>query len=315
MPLRSILVTGASGFVAMHLLPRLATAFPDAVLTLCGSGSGMVPLDVTDTTAVDALVGSVQPEACVHLAAMASVQATRRNPDLAWQVNLHGTLALASAVLHHVPASSFLFVSSADIYGSSFRIGDALDERAVPAPISTYGATKAAADLALGAMVAEGLRAVRLRPFNHTGAGQSEAFVVPAFARQIMRVAAGLQPPVLQVGALDPYRDFLDVRDVCDAYVACLTRRDALEPGLILNIASGAPRRIGAVLDDLLRLAGVQARPEISAEWLRPADIPVASGNAALACHLLDWTPRISWEDTLRDVLADWRARVMQDRS
>ena len=192
----------------------------------------------------------------------------------------------------------------------AFRSGIAAGRAAAPAPTNTYGATKAAADLAVGALAAEGLRAVRLRPFNHTGPGQSEAFVVPAFARQVARVAAGLQPPVLQVGALDPFRDFLDVRDVCDAYVACLQRADALEPGVILNLASGVPRRIGDVLDDLLRLAGVQARPETGAALLRPADIPMACGDATLARHLLDWAPRIAWEDTLRDVLADWRTRV-----
>ncbi len=310
MPLRRILVTGASGFVALHLVPRLASAFPDAALTLCGSGPGMVALDVTDAAAVEALVASVRPECCVHLAAVSAIPAARRQPDLAWRVNLHGTLALARALLQHAPSCSFLFVSSADIYGRAFRTGVALDESAAPAPTNTYGATKAAADLAVGAMAAEGLRAVRLRPFNHTGPGQSEAFVVPAFARQVARVAAGLQRPVLQVGALDPFRDFLDVRDVCDAYVACLARRDALEPGVILNIASGVPRRIGAVLDDLLRLAGVQAQPETGAALLRPADIPTASGDAALARRLLDWAPRIAWEDTLRDVLADWGLRV-----
>jgi GDP-4-dehydro-6-deoxy-D-mannose reductase len=305
-----ILVTGASGFVGCHLVPRLASAFPGAELTLCGITRGAVALDVTDAAAVDALVASVRPDACVHLAAVSAVPAARRDPDLAWRVNLHGTLALARAVLRHAPGCGFLFVSSADIYGRSFRAGAALDERAPLAPLNTYGATKAAADLAIGAMAAEGLRAVRLRPFNHIGPGQSEAFVVAAFARQVARVAAGLQPPVLQVGALDPWRDFLDVRDVCDAYVACLSRHETLEPGAVLNLASGTPRRIGDVLDDLLRLAGVAATPEASAGLLRPTDIPVARGDATLARGLLDWAPRRAWEDTLRDVLADWTVRV-----
>ena len=264
---------------------------------------------MTDAAAVDALVAAVRPDACLHLAAIAAIPAARQDPDLAWRVNLHGTLALARAVLRE-RRRAVSSVSSADIYGGSFRAGSALDETAVPAPLNTYGATKAAADLAVGALAAEGLRAVRLRPFNHTGPGQSDAFVVAAFARQVARVAAGLQPPVLQVGALDPRRDFLDVRDVCDAYVACLRRGDALEPGVILNLASGTPRRIGDVLDDLLRLAGVTAAPETGAALLRPTDIPVACGDATLARRLLGWTPRRAWEETLGDVLADWTARV-----
>ena len=307
---RRILVTGASGFVASHLVPRLGRAFPDADLTLCSIEPGAVLLDVTDAAAVDALVASVRPDACVHLAAIAAIPAARQDPDMAWRVNLHGTLAVARAVLRHAPGCCFLFVSSADIYGRTFRAGIALDESAAPAPLNTYGATKAAADLAIGAMAADGLRAVRLRPFNHTGPGQTDAFVVAAFAHQVARVAAGLQPPVLRVGALDPRRDFLDVRDVCDAYVACLRRHETLEPGIILNLASGTPRRVGDVLDDLLRLAGVRASLETGAALLRPTDIPTACGNAALARRLLDWAPRTAWDDTLRDVLADWTARV-----
>ncbi len=98
------------------------------------------------------------------------------------------------------------------------------------APMNVYGASKAAADLALGSMALQGLRVVRLRTFNHTGPGQSAAFVVAAFARQIARIAAGLQPPSLLVGNLDTWRDFLDVRDVCRAYLACIAHRDDCRP-------------------------------------------------------------------------------------
>ena len=154
------------------------------------------------------------------------------------------------------------------------------------------------------------MRVLRLRPFNHTGPGQSSAYVVAAFAEQVARIAAGLQPPVLRVGALDPVRDFLAVRDVCAAYAACLRRADELAPGTVLNLASGVPRRVGDVLDALLRLAGVEASVQTDAARLRPSDIPAATGDAGLARHILGWTPGIPWEQTLRDVLADWRGRI-----
>ncbi|HQT47808.1 MAG TPA: GDP-mannose 4,6-dehydratase, partial [Acidocella sp.] len=165
----------------------------------------------------------------------------------------------------------------------------------------------AAADLALGAMVGEGLKLIRARPFNHTGAGQSADFVVPAFARQVARIAAGLQAPVMQVGALDPLRDFLDVRDVCDAYVACLQRAAELPPGVVFNIGSGAPRRIGDILQRLLELAGVQAEITTGSALLRPSEIPVACGNAGRARQLLGWTPKIPWDETLASVLEGYR--------
>jgi GDP-4-dehydro-6-deoxy-D-mannose reductase len=313
MPPRRVLLTGASGFVAGHLVPRLRAAFPDAELTLCGLGS--LAVDVTDVDAVRALVRSVRPDACVHLAAVSTVLAARRDPGHAWRVNLHGSLALAAAALAHAPDCALLYVSSSEIYGRSFRAGIALDETALPAPMNTYAATKAAADLALGAMVAEGLRVIRLRPFNHTGPGQSADFVVPAFARQVARIEAQLQPPTVHVGALDPQRDFLDVRDVCASYVACLERADRIAPGTILNVASGTPRRIGDILRQLLELAGVTATLEIGAALLRPVEIPIAAGNAEAARAALGWHAAIPWEQTLRDVLQDWRERVRHEPS
>ncbi len=298
-----ILVTGASGFVGHHLLPALAERFP---------GAEVMPAraDLADPEAVEAEVRQACPDGCIHLAAVAAVAAAREDPDHAWRVNLGGTLALARAILLHAPRCVLVFASSADAYGESFRAGAPLDESAPLAPLNTYAATKAAADLALGAMVPEGLRAVRVRAFNHTGPGQAPAFAVPAFARQAARIAAGVQPPVLHVGNLEARRDFLDVRDVCAAYALCLARADALPQGAILNIASGTARKISEVLDAVLREAGVEARIETSAARLRPADLPMAQGDAGLARRVLGWAPSVPWAETLRDVVADWRERV-----
>jgi GDP-4-dehydro-6-deoxy-D-mannose reductase len=305
MPPRRILVTGAAGFVGQHLLPALRTACPGAELHTA-------PFEVTDSAAAAAAVATAQPDAVVHLAAIAGISDARLDPGLAWRVNLTGTLNVARAILTQAPACTLLFASSADIYGASFRAGTPLDEGALPAPLNTYAATKAAADLALGAMAAEGLRVVRVRSFNHTGPGQAPGFVVPAFAEQVARIAAGLQPPVLRVGALDPMRDFLDVRDVCAAYALCLVHSDALAPGTVLNVASGQPRRVGDVLAALMKAAGVQAEVVTDAGRLRPTDIPIAAGDAALARRLLGWAPAIPWEQTIADVLADWQTRVQQ---
>src|SRR5580693_2096162 len=110
---RRILLTGASGFVAGHLIPRLRAAFPAAKLSLNGHGG----LDIADADAVQALVREFRPDACVHLAAVSTVQTARRDAAHAWRVNLHGSLALAAALLSHAPDCTLLYVSSSEVYG------------------------------------------------------------------------------------------------------------------------------------------------------------------------------------------------------
>jgi nucleoside-diphosphate-sugar epimerase len=301
---RRILVTGASGFVGRHLLPLLASSFPGVEIFARR-------LDVTQHDPVSQAVRDARPDACIHLAAISSIMGAKCDPDQAWLVNLSGTLNLARALVIHAPESQLLFASSSEIYGKSFQSGLALDETALLAPMNSYAATKAAADLALGAMANDGLRVVRLRPFNHTGPGQSGAFVVPAFACQVARIEAGRQPPRLTVGNLDSLRDFLDVRDVCGAYISCLRAAAELAPGTIVNIASGTPRRIGDILQQLLQMADLRAEIVTDNERMRRSETVSASGNAMRAGQLLGWKPTIPWTQTLEDVLADWRERAV----
>jgi GDP-4-dehydro-6-deoxy-D-mannose reductase len=152
---------------------------------------------------------------------------------------------------------------------------------------------------------------VRLRSFNHIGPGQSSQFAVAAFARQIARITVGLQPPLLRVGNLDTWRDFLDVRDVCRGYVACIARRDTLAPGTILNLASGQPRRIGDVLHELQAMAGIEVEVQVDQSRVRESDLPVACGDATRARQMLGWIPTTPWQTTLRDTLEYWRGRVI----
>jgi nucleoside-diphosphate-sugar epimerase len=306
-PAARILATGLGGFAGRHLAAALSEILPDAEL---------LPLDcdITDHAAVAARVAGVRPDGCIHLAAIAAIGIAGSDPARTWQVNLHGTIGLADALSRHAPKAALVHVSSADIYGRSFALGAALDETAVLAPTNVYGATKAAADLALGAMAepgqAGGLHIIRLRPFNHAGPGQSDDFVLPAFARQIALIEAGRQAPVLHVGNLDTERDFLDVRDVARAYALTIAKAHGLPNGTILNLASGTPRRIGTMLTDMIALSGLRIEIEPDPARIRPSDIPSAVGNAAQARALLGWAPRIAWQQTLGDVLEDWRQRI-----
>ena len=318
-----VLVTGARGFVGSYLA--------EAVRRICGgdvellatakvagkhSAFGRVAaLDVTDRAAVNAAVARHAPTHILHLAAIAAPAAASADPQATWQVHLHGTLNLAQAILDQAPECWLVHVGSGLVYGESAKSGQPLDENTLLAPVDEYAVTKAAADLALGALARRGLKCIRLRPFNHTGPGQTEAFVVPAFARQIARIEVGLAPPFVRVGNLDSERDFLDVRDVANAYALTVRQSQHLEPGIILNIASGIPRRTGDILDALL----AQSRAKISIEQdsarLGSSNLPRIVGDASRARKLLGWRPECAFENTLSTVLAYWRARCGTDVS
>ncbi len=312
-----VLVTGGEGFVGRWLLPTLRAdaGFGRVVAARrhpAADDPDALTLDVRDRAAVHAAVRALRPRTIIHLAAVSAVPAARADTGLAWAVNLDGTRHLAEATLQEAPAARFVFVGTSEAYGGTFKArGVPLDEAALLDPANTYAATKAAADLLIGQMARDGLNAVRVRPFNHTGPGQDEAFVVPAFAAQVARIEAGRQAPTLRVGNLEAERDFLDVRDVVEAYRRIAAAPDgALAPGIVLNVASGIPRRIGDVLRALVAQARCPIRVEADPERLRPSDVPFAVGDAGRLREALGWTPSISWDRTLSDLLAACRAEV-----
>jgi GDP-4-dehydro-6-deoxy-D-mannose reductase len=311
-----ILVTGADGFVGGYLLRTLKLAFPSSFLIACAtapavSGADLtLPLDLMDPESIAGCLRAAKADAVVHLAAAAIVSESFNDPGRTWRVNVDGTLCLAQMLMRTAPETLLVYISSAETYGLTFQRGVALDEDAAFAPANPYAASKAAADLALGEMALRGLRVIRMRPANHTGPGQSDALVVPAFAHQLARIEAGQQERVLRVGALDRYRDFLDVRDVCEAYAAALRHGRDLPAGAAFNIASGTPRRIGDVLDALIARTGLEIEVQTDAARLRPTDVIKAISSPARAKTMLGWAPLIPWDETLDSVLADWRKRV-----
>lgn len=318
-----ILITGAAGFVGSHLPKALTRACGGDVRLIATSKTAerhpvycnIEALDVLDRTAVAQAIERHAPTHVLHLAGIAAPSAANANPRLAWDVHLGSALNLGEAILAHAPCCWLLHVGTGLVYGQSAKSGEPLDEDALLAPVDEYGASKAAADLAVGAMVSRGLKCVRLRPFNHSGPGQSEDFVIPAFAMQIARIEAGLAPPILQVGNLDAERDFLDVRDVADAYAVAARQAGSLQPGTIFNIASGMPRRIGAILESLLAHGRVRIDVTHDPARMRPSDLPRIVGNADRARKALGWSPQRSIEDMVATVLDDWRARLANPRT
>ena len=320
MAVPKIIVTGAAGFVGTHLTHMLLDHFPAASSIIPTSktsfsgedGTFFEALDITDRSNIEERIKQFRPTHIIHLAGAPSVSGGQAEVDDAWNINVSATIQLAFAILNHAPDCVLIFAGSGEAYGASAKFDAPLDEMTLLSPVSAYGATKAAADLALGALVQRGLKTIRFRPFNHIGPGQAEQFVVPAFATQIARIEAGFQDPVMLVGNLDAERDFLDVRDVVHAYILATKLSDRIPNGTIMNLASGIPRRIGDILQYLLSQSEVDIKVQPDPARQRPNEIPRVFGDARRATQMLGWTPTHDIETVLTEVLNSCRKSVLQ---
>jgi len=310
-----ILITGISGFAGRHLVAALQAGghevfgvsrreLPPSVLPL--PESHLSVCDIQESAAVATVVRQRQPDGIFHLAAITNVPASFDDPERTYRTNFFGSLNVFAAVHTAAPRCRIVWVGSSDTYGPVAADELPIDENQVFRPLNPYAVSKAAADLAAFQWArAHGLDVVRLRPFNHTGPGQASEFVCAAFARQIVAVERGVQTHI-SAGNLDVTRDFSDVRDIVRAYVLALEHGVA---GEAYNVCSGQGRSIRSVLDTLMQLAGSRAPITSAPQRQRRLDIPAVVGDAAKLRAATGWQPTYAWEQTLRDLLADWRRR------
>lgn len=323
------LVTGGYGFVGRHLAQHLVQSGDDVAVTYLSSerkgrseteretGRFEAPLppsvqslalDITDGSAVEQLLAVLRPDAVYHLAAIAFVPDGEQRSKEVFDVNFHGTLNLVEGILKCSPATRLLSVSSAEVYGDPRPGTLPLSELATLRPITVYGLSKAAADLAVfKATFSNSLDSVRVRPFPHIGPGQSDRFAVSSFARQLAEIKLGKRPPVIQVGNLEAKRDYSDVSDIVRGY------RDVFlngKKGEVYNLCSGTAVSIGEILQQLLQIAEVEAEIVVDAERMRPVDIPELVGSAAKAQKECGWRPRVTLEGALHSIFAFWLERL-----
>jgi nucleoside-diphosphate-sugar epimerase len=310
-----VLVTGADGFVGRHLVEQLVQE-GHAVSAGCRPGgepaeswltaiardrTTIVPLEVSDGASVRSAL-SRPLDAIVHLAAVASGSQARQDPGRAWEVNAAGTARVVDAALSLRESSAVdplvLVVSSAEVYGDGPATPRVESDPLLPQ--SPYAASKVGSEVgALEAWRRAGLRVVIARAFPHTGPGQSLLYVVPAFIQRL-RAAKAAGAERVATGNLEPVRDLLDVRDVIRAYVALLQHGVT---GEAYNVARGEGVTLRELFTHLAGLIGVRVEPVPDATLMRSGDIRYLVGNAGKLKQATGWSPRITLEQTLREMV------------
>jgi GDP-4-dehydro-6-deoxy-D-mannose reductase len=305
-----VLVTGCNGFVGGALVGRLASAGfavwgADRVAPADGfAGESCLVGDLTDVAFVDRVIETVNPGHVVHLAAQSSVRRSFDEPVGTLRDNTLPTLHILERLRDAGSRARVLLVGSAEEYGSVSPGQLPLPESAPSNPESPYALAKAVQNQ-YGRMYARlyGVDTVMTRSFNHTGPGQRDVFVLPSFARQVAEIRRGRRAPVIDVGNVEVRRDFLDVRDVCDAYVVLLMRGRS---GETYNVCSGQSYRVRDLLDRLCALAGVTVKIHVDASRLRPVDMPELRGDPGKMREHTGWTAKHPIDETLQSLLDYW---------
>lgn len=313
------MITGASGFAGRHLIARLAERDDLEIVGLSSQprppvhGHRLLVCDLRDASLTKRVLTRHRPDVIFHLAGQTYVPQALASPADTLITNAVGQLNLFEGCRSAGIDPVIVVASSAEVYGVVSENDNPINEEQGFNPINPYAVSKAAQDLYASQYFASfGMQIVRARPFNHTGPGQSDRFVLSSFARQIAEAEAGIADPVLLVGNLDPVRDFLDVRDVVRAYELLADGRYA---GDVFNIASGSGTSIREMLDVLLNAARREVEVKVDPARVRASDVPIIRGDASKLRNATGWRPGYDLADTILDVLNDWRERVRHTAS
>ena len=263
-----VLVTGLDGFTGYYV---------EQALLARGHRVSGLSVNLLDSQAVSEEVSRLKPEAVIHLAAIAFV--AHGDADAFYQVNVIGTRHLLEAVANHAPdVKKVLLASSANVYGSHEGV---MTEDTPPSPSNDYAVSKLSMEF-MAKLWTQKLPIVIARPFNYTGVGQAENFLIPKIVSHFRRRAE-----VIELGNIDVWRDFSDVRLVADGYQQLLHKAPA---GEVFNVCSGNLYALRDVLEICSDLTGHQIQIKVNPDFVRANEVKRLSGDASkLKSVLSDW--------------------------
>lgn len=305
--MKRILVTGATGFLARHLILALRKAQRWQVTGLARASTSpawleaetYISVDLTDSPHLERVVAAVAPDALVHLASTVA-----GSPAELCRTNVTPVVTLLGMIRRTVPQCRLVVLGSAAEYGAVPEDSLPITEDTCCDPAGAYGLTKlAATELVLDASRSWGARASVVRPFNVVGANMPAYLVAGALIERIYQATQSEPPGDVRVGRVDTLRDFVAVDDVVAGLIRLL---ELDERGGIYNFCSGHPTSIEHLLKLLITQCGRQLTWTVDPALVRADDVPVSYGSHAKAAARLGFTPTTTLSAALA---AAWHAR------
>lgn len=253
--------------------------------------------DILNGDAVSELIQQRKPDYIINLAAISSVGASWKMPAMTMSVNVTGALNILEAARKSEPMPQIMFIGSSEEYLQTI---EAISEKTPLDANNPYGISKVTQEKYVGLYRQRyGMKIYYVRPFNHTGVGQRDTFVLPSFCKQAAEIENSGKAGTIHVGNLEAKRDFSDVRDIVRAY------RMILESNLdeyIFNVGSGKAYSLKELLEYIISLSTQEIDVFIDPEKFRPVDTPVVLCDNTSIKEVLGWQPEYSIFDTLKDI-------------
>jgi len=275
---KQVLLTGALGFTGLHLNNMLVNAGYEVI---------KLQSNLCNKAELENEIFNLRPSLVIHLGGI-SFAGDSKNAKL-YSVNVLGTQNLLEALLEiKSDVKKVILASSATIYGEQHN--KVLEESLEPKPVNHYGSSKLSMEI-MASIYNKDLPIIITRPFNYTGVGQHEKFVIP----KIVKAFANTDK-VIELGNLNVYREFNDVRDICAVYKLLLEGPCQNE---IVNICSGKPICLAEVIELMKGISGYSPEIKINHEFVRVNEIPILVGNNDRLKNLTGYTFKYSIKQTL----------------
>jgi GDP-4-dehydro-6-deoxy-D-mannose reductase len=262
-------------------------------------------VDLLNKKQVDYILYNFQPDYILHLASYSSVAYSWKNPVSAFVNNSNIFLNLIDQVRILGLPCRILSVGSSEEYGNVSKELLPLHEELRTRPTSPYAVARVSQEM-LSEIYAHsyGIDIVLTRSFNHIGPGQKEIFVISSFAKKLVDIKKQSTPNTkITVGNTEVVRDFVDVRDVAQAYYLLLKEGSK---GEIYNICSGVGHSLKDLLLQMMDLLQMKVEMVTDPELIRPGENKFIVGSNKKIANEVGWKPKILIQDSLKDILDYW---------